>query len=226
MLQTASPRHAPSHPTVDCGHSDSCHHRRARIPCDRVGDVRITTVASTPRLFRQASDRPGGDPLSRPDAALRGAATGHPSRAKPERRGRRWATVRFRSFPRHSRRRSRSPAAAGVGLCRLPCTRQCHPIGGWRCAGGMRVGYRRVSRRDQHLEAWHDALAAVPRAPLCVLPVATPRLARWQRVIEARSPGSCRRCDGVTAASVRPRSGDRRGRACSSEAQRRGRSAL
>ena len=39
----------------------------------------------------------------------------------------------------------------------MPCTRQCHPVGGSRYIPRVRIGGR-VSTREQHPEAQHDAL--------------------------------------------------------------------
>ena len=38
----------------------------------------------------------------------------------------------------------------------MPCTRQRHPVGGWRYIARVRIGYGRVSTRDQHPDAQHD----------------------------------------------------------------------
>jgi hypothetical protein len=42
----------------------------------------------------------------------------------------------------------------------MPCTRQCHPVGGARYIPRVRIGCGRVSTREQHPAAQHDALTA------------------------------------------------------------------
>ena len=43
----------------------------------------------------------------------------------------------------------------------MPCPRQRHRVGSWRYIQLVKIGYGRVSTRDQHPDAQHDALAAV-----------------------------------------------------------------